>query len=478
MSPFFVAVVADVVWGGYWSIMFFTGLCYIPGVLLIAVCSIPFSQGRTDFPLEQLRIGTHILFPMGFGAAKTLYGVYAAKQYDPIHQSDQLEKFFVIFTGVEFIGSFLGAMISIVLADRLRAPEPGIIIAEFINLGAVVLGLLIFIVASRRYVNGKLMRKTYGQMFRSLVEAVLCFGGNGFKGCGAPGFAKTKESEGGRIPDNYVDGMKQIILLIPIFLLVVPTNIAFTQIIVVNITMTSNMQGFGAFKGPLLVSFGLLFIGVWAFFMKKFLAPYLERKNIKLSTANRFALGSFFIACAYAIAAIIESQIKRAYLEDGSKISIFWGLFGTFIGGGVAFLFAAMNEIAFTIAPPELKMLGTAIMLFLTQGIPNLIGSILFGACEPWFLDSEGKKIRTIEQFVDGNSTNFTYLMLGLSLSNVLIMMIPPVKNWISRVEDRSICNNRARTQNTTTGVGDKAKDEELAKSVGDEDVGDIESDV
>ena len=103
---------------------------------------------------------------------------------------------------------------------------------------------------------------------------------------------------------------------------------------------------------------------------------------------------------------------------------------------------------------------------------------MLFKLCEPWFLDSEGKKIRTIEQFVYGNSTNFTYLMLGLSLSNVLIMMIPPVKNWISRVEDRSICNNRARTQNTTTGVGDKAKDEELAKSVGDEDDGDNEPDM
>ena len=105
---------------------------------------------------------------------------------------------------------------------------------------------------------------------------------------------------------------------------------------------------------------------------------------------------------------------------------------------------------------------------------------MLFKLCEPWFLDSEGKKIRTIEQFVYGNSTNFTYLMLGLSLSNVLIMMIPPVKNWISRVEERSICNNRARTQNTTTATdgGNGTKDEELAKSVGDEDDGDNEPDM
>ena len=92
--------------------------------MLVAIVSIPHSEGRDDFPLEQLKLGTHILFSLGFGAAKTLYGVYAAKQFDPIHQADQLESFFVIFTGVEFLGSFVGALISIVIADLLVDPHP------------------------------------------------------------------------------------------------------------------------------------------------------------------------------------------------------------------------------------------------------------------------------------------------------------------------------------------------------------------
>ena len=116
VTPFIVAFVADCLIGDYWTINLFTGLCYIPGILLIAISSIPYSGGSGDFPLEQLKLGTHILYPLGFvsltyrliissflsskthnvvsslqGAAKTLYGVYAAKQYDPINHSDQIE---------------------------------------------------------------------------------------------------------------------------------------------------------------------------------------------------------------------------------------------------------------------------------------------------------------------------------------------------------------------------------------------------
>ena len=459
ITPFIVAVVADVLVGDYWAITLFTGLCYIPGALLVAIVSIPYSEGRDDFPLQQLKLGTHLFFSLGFGAAKTLYGVYAAKQYDPIHQAAQLETFFIIFTGVEFLGSFVGALISIIIADL--SPHNGLVIAEFINAGAVIFGLFIFLLGSRRYVHGKLMRRTYGQMFRSFFEAILCFGG-GFKGCDAPGFSKTKESKGGRIPDAIVEGMIQIILLFPMFLLIMPLNIAFTQAIVVNITACAFMKGVGPLKGPLLVSTALLFIGVWAFMIKRFLSPFLQKKQIHLSIPNRLALGSFFVGCAYAVAAITDSQIKRVWDERESKISIFYGLFGTFMSGGAAFHFSAMNEIAFTVAPAELKMLGTAVMLFMSQGLPNIIGSILFKACSPWFRDPDGNKIRSIQQYVDANSVYFTYLMMGLCLFNALIMCLPSVKRWISRVEEKSIANNAARAQGGAAydDVGDDDENE------------------
>ena len=66
VTPFIAAFVADCLVGDYWTINLFTGLCYIPGILLMAVSAIPHSEQRDDFPLEQLKLGTHILFPLGF----------------------------------------------------------------------------------------------------------------------------------------------------------------------------------------------------------------------------------------------------------------------------------------------------------------------------------------------------------------------------------------------------------------------------
>ncbi|KAK1741604.1 hypothetical protein QTG54_008082 [Skeletonema marinoi] len=311
-------------------------------------------------------------------AAKTLYGVYAAKQFDPIHQADQLESFFVIFTGVEFLGSFVGALISIVIADLLVDPHPQI---------------------CARKVNET---DLWADPSCALVEDLKAL-------LPAPGFSKTKESKGGSIPDAAVDSMVQIILLFPVFLLIMPLNVAFTQAIVVNITTCAYMTGVGPLKGPLLVSTSLLFIGLWAFMIKRFLSPFLQKKQSTL--------------------------IKK----------IFSGLFGTFMSGGVAFHISAMNEIAFTVAPAELKMLGTA--TYHAFRLPNIIGAILYNACSHWFRDPDGNKIRSIQQYVNANSVYFTYLMLGLCMFNALVMLLPPVKRWISRVEENSIANNEARAQ-------------------------------
>lgn len=66
VTPFIVAFIADCLIGDYWTINMFTSLCLIPGILLIAISSIPYSGESVDFPLDQLKLGTHILFPLGF----------------------------------------------------------------------------------------------------------------------------------------------------------------------------------------------------------------------------------------------------------------------------------------------------------------------------------------------------------------------------------------------------------------------------
>ena len=169
MSPFFTAFVADALLGDYKTILIFTILFYIPGLFLIAVVSIPDSLNTQDFPTKALHVGTHILFPLGFGAAKTLYGVYAAKQYNPKTQAEKTKQFFVTFTAVEFIGSFLGAVVCIIMSSI------GHFIASGFTCAAVlVIGLLFFIFGTKRYVNGELKRKRYMLMLLTIVDAISC----------------------------------------------------------------------------------------------------------------------------------------------------------------------------------------------------------------------------------------------------------------------------------------------------------------
>jgi dipeptide/tripeptide permease len=145
MSPFFTAFVADALLGDYKTILIFTILFYIPGLFLIAVVSIPYSLNTQNFPTKALKVGTHILFPLGFGAAKTLYVVYAAKQYSPKTQADKIKQFFVTSTAVEFIGSFLGAVVCIYISSIGHFIASG-----FTNAAVLVIGIIIFIFGSRR----------------------------------------------------------------------------------------------------------------------------------------------------------------------------------------------------------------------------------------------------------------------------------------------------------------------------------------
>ena len=212
------------------------------------------------------------------------------------------------------------------------------------------------------------------------------------------------------------------------------------------------MQDSGLCNGPMVVSTSYLFIGFWAVLIKKYITPLLGRRNITLTISNKFVLGSLFLTLGLAVDAIIASQMIRMYDESGGAISIFYGLFATFFIGGMAFSLAATNELAFVVASAELKMLGTAVMLFLTQGIPNILGAQLFRRCRDWF-DVNGVQASTLEEYAHSDSLNFMYVLMGFTLYDVILFSLPPVWRWMDNFEETSKANNlRADTEcNTAT---------------------------
>jgi hypothetical protein len=225
----------------------------------------------------------------------------------------------------------------------------------------------------------------------------------------APGFAKARMSHGGRKDDSVVDGMVQLLWLFPIYALLTPYNVAFTSISNAALLQCKFMQNSPPFNGPMLVSTSYLFIGFWAVLIKKFITPFLSRKNIKLTISNKFVLGSLFLTLGFAVNAIVGSQMIRVYDESGEALPIYYGLFATFFIGGMAFSLAATDELAFVVAPTELKMLGTAVMLFMTQGIPNILRALLFRRCGHWF-DVDGVQASTLEEYVHSDFLNFMYV--------------------------------------------------------------------
>merc|ERR1719232_1147843 len=82
-APFLGGILADGLLGDYWEIVLGTCLLYIPGLLLIALTTIPYLFGPT-FPTGVLTAGLVGLMPLGAGTIKAVVNVFGAKQFHPL----------------------------------------------------------------------------------------------------------------------------------------------------------------------------------------------------------------------------------------------------------------------------------------------------------------------------------------------------------------------------------------------------------
>lgn len=78
-APFLGGILADGLLGDYWEILLGTSLLYIPGLLLIALTTIPHLLGET-FNTTVLTVGMLVLWPLGAGTIKSVVNVFGAKQ--------------------------------------------------------------------------------------------------------------------------------------------------------------------------------------------------------------------------------------------------------------------------------------------------------------------------------------------------------------------------------------------------------------
>jgi POT family proton-dependent oligopeptide transporter len=180
---------------------------------------------------------------------------------------------------------------------------------------------------------------------------------------------------------------------------------------------------------------------MFAWFVGAYLDPALAGRDIKISTTYKFAIGSGFGALSIGWALVVEKKIHATYDENGGQVNILWqGLAYVLIGVGEIFAVSAAYEVAFTAAPPEKKVLASAVNLFCVGGIPNVLCIILYQSCSNWFRNSRGKiQINRIEDYASAHVDNYFWVLLSISLFGVFINILPPVRDFVASIEDKAI---------------------------------------
>ena len=430
-TPFLGALLADRILGEYVTILVGCLLCYIPGLLLIALTTIPLFLGN-EFNRSAINWGLLVLWPMGTGMVKACVNVFGAKQFHPILQSSFIESYYVNFYMCINIGALTGGIVVPVVAQW------NVTVAYFIPVGMLGLGVVLFGVGTRRYVRP---RPAY-DVSRLACDALSSCGRGGGRGRTTTtttsrskrdrfAMQPSKSSsvgEGGRV------GIGTIALLSG---LVVPFNVAYAQMATTFIVQGSVMRNVGIVDAPMMNNADAVSVLAFGYLIGNVIYPELNRRGIKIPTTYKFAIGSAFGAWAVGCAIVTDYRIHRVYRETGEAITVLWQVFPyLLIGIGEIFAVSAAYELAFTVAPARMKSIASAANLFMVGGLPNVLCILLYNACSSWFLNANGEaRIHKLRDYASARVVNCFWVVEAISLFGVLINVLPRVKDWVADIE-------------------------------------------
>lgn len=415
-SPFIGGIVADGFLGDFYSILLGVSCFYLPGIIMISLTTFPYLLGET-FPIKVLTAGMLALMPLGTGFIKSVVNVFGAKQYHPLLQAALVESYYVNFYVSINVGALIGGiLVPLMCQVHMEA-------AYLIPVCSLGFGLMIFVGFSPRFVKRAPEKTALFNTLKLLGKGIIC-----------KPFDASKESNGGTLSDTFVDGVKRLCQVIPVACLVLPFNIVYAQITTVFILQGGAMRQMGMLDAALMSNFDPISVLITGIIVGSFLYPALQGRGIRFPLSYKFAVGTFFGACAILSALCVNKAIANAYVKDGSSIAIIWQCFNyAFVGIGEIFAMSTSYEAAYIIAPKEQKGLASAFQLFLTGGMSNYICIGLYNACSMWFPD-EANSSSTLEAYATSKLNNYLWLLLGISIFGILLNIAPPVKNWVERL--------------------------------------------
>ncbi|KAK1734388.1 proton-dependent oligopeptide transporter family protein [Skeletonema marinoi] len=433
-TPFVGAMLADNLLGEYITIIMGCCLCYIPGLILIALTTIPNFMGWMDFNVRAIQWGLLVLWPIGTGTVKACVNVFGAKQFHPILQSSLIERYYVNFYMCINIGALTGGVVVPIVAQW------DVTWAYCIPVMVLVVGVSLFLFGGARYVK-PVPRYDVGYWMREVGELFCCGqhdGGGGGESSERRSQRDKKQQliqqQSNNSPADKV-GIGTVLLLSS---LIIPFNIAYAQMATTFIVQGSVMKPWGMIDAPMMNNADAISVLAFGYIIGNIIYPELNRRQIKIPTTHKFAIGSAFGAVAVGCAIITDYQIHRVYRERGEAISILWQSFPYFlIGIGEIFAVSAAYEVAFTVAPAKKKSLASAANLFMVGGAPNVFCIYLYNACRSWFLNANGlAHIHKLSDYSTAKVVNYFWLLEAIAMFGVIVNLLPPVKNWVASIEE------------------------------------------
>ena len=408
-TPFLGAFLADSVLGDYWSILCGSLFFYLPGLVLIALTTIPGCLGTT-FNTTALRIGLLGLWPIGTGILKSIVNVFGARQFHPLLQASLIESYYVQFYMCINIGALVGGIVVPVMA------QTNITWAYFIPVIVLAAGILVFLTGSSRYIKSK--------------SLTAVFGGK-----------KTLSVPTGAPPASPGSIAMNLNAILRISLLVIPFNIAYSQMATTFIVQGNVMRkAFYYIDASTMNNTDAIAVLAFGYLIGNFFYPALAKQGIKMPTTYKFALGSFLGALSILWALLVEKMIHSEYQATGQPISVLWQTVSyCLIGAGEIFAVSAAYEVAFTASTPEVKVLASALNLFCIGGLPNVICIALYHMFRGCFVSSKGvADIGRLNHYATAHVAYYYWVLFAISMGGVVINLLPQVRAFVESIEDRA----------------------------------------
>jgi POT family proton-dependent oligopeptide transporter len=282
------------------------------------------------------------LWPMGTGIVKSIVNVFGAKQFHPLLQSSLIESYYVNFYMAINIGALAGIAIVPIVAQQ------NLTVAYFWPLMLLVIGVIIFVAGTPRYV------------------------------CSPPRgelFAKKKRVNR--------DETISLVTIFRVCILIVPFCVGYNQMPTTFIVQGTVMtKAFGFVDVASMNSLDATSVLFFGYLTASHIYPALAKRDIKIPTTYKFAMGSFLGALAILWAIFVEHKIHAAYQTNKSQICVLWQAPSyILIGWGEIFAVSAAYEVAFTASSPDKKVLASATNIFCVGGLPNLLCIMLYHGC-------------------------------------------------------------------------------------------------